>query len=230
MSATSLQGSTQGIRVLVADDHPTFREGLSELLRRESDLEVVAAVATGSEAVTKAREQSPDVVIIDIAMPDLDGIEATRMIKAECPDTMVVVLTAYNYEAYVFGAIDAGASAYLMKTRSLGEIVGAIRAVRGGEVVLDSRIAKKVFGRLGYGAKPLAVARPSKQLRESELAVLRLAAQGLNNKAIATELGISRRTIESRFLRLSKRLGVTSRTEVLLCALKEGWISSDDLG
>lgn len=229
MSTASSKGNAIAkIRLLIADDHPVFREGLSQLLEEESDLEVVAVAEDGQEAVSLAQECLPNVAILDVAMPKLNGIEATKQIKAACPNTAIIALSAYGYESYVLAAIGAGATAYLLKTEDLGELVDAIRVVHAGQTVLDPIAAHKLFSRLAYATGNLTPKAPH-QLNQRELEILRLVARGITNKQIAAELIISERTVQTHCVNIFKKLGVSSRTEAVLHVFKEGLITLDDL-
>ena len=227
MSTASSKGNaTAKIKLLIADDHPVFCEGLSLLLKEESDLEVVAVAKDGQEAVSLAKEHLPDVVILDVAMPKLNGVEATKQIKAACPNTAIVVLSAYGYESYILAAIGAGATAYLLKTEDLVELVDAIRVVHDGQTVLDPIAADKLFCHLAYATgSPKA----SHQLHERELEILRLGARGMSNKQIAAELFISERTVQTHFANIFRKLGVSSRTEAVFYALRQDLITLNDL-
>ena len=216
-------------KVLVADDHPAFREGLSRLLGEESDLEIVAVVGDGQEAVRLAGELSPDVAIIDVAMPNLNGIEAIKAIKAKSSQTAIIVLSAYDYESYVLPAIEAGASAYLLKTVGVREVAGAVRAVRAGQTVLDPTASHKVLSRLAYATDKGMSEEARQRLHRRELEVLKLVARGLSNKEIAANLVIGERTVQTHIRNILRKLGVSSRTEAVLHALREGWITLDDL-
>ena len=228
MSTVSSKGNLIAkIMLLIADDHPVFREGLSRLLEEESDLEVVAVAEDGQEAVSLAQERLPNVAILDVAMPKLNGIEASKQIKAACPNTAIIILSAYGYESYMLAAIEAGATAYLLKTEDLGELVDAIRVVHAGQIVLDPIAAYKLFSRLAY-----AIGNPTKaphHLHCRELEVLRLGARGITNKQIAVGLFISERTVQTHFVSIFKKLGVSSRTEAVIHALREGLITLDVL-
>jgi len=214
------------IRVLIADDHPPFSEGLTRLLADEADLEPVGIASDGKEAVRLAGELKPDVVVMDVTMPELNGIEATRRIKADLPNTSVLVLSAYGYYPYALSALDAGAAGYLLKNVPLRELISAIRAVRRGEAVLDSVVAEKVLRSL---AKPLDSSPSSRHLSPREIEVLRLGARGMNNKEIGKQLFVSERTVQSYFTSLFEKFGVGSRLEAVLKALKEGWLTTDDI-
>ena len=215
------------IRVLVADDHPSFREGLSRLLMEENDLEVVANAGDGEEAVRLATELLPDVAIIDVAMPKLNGIEATKQIKAACPNTAILIISAYDYEAYVLGAVEAGAKGYLLKNVRVRELVAAIRALHAGETVLDSDAAQKVFVRLAHTTG--RVKKAQQVLQQRELEVLKMTAKGLSNNEIAQELSLSVRTVQTHLVNIFAKLDVSSRTEAVLHALRGGWLTLDDL-
>ena len=215
------------IRVLIADDHPSFREGLGRLLAEEADIEVVAEASNGVEAVELASQLSPDVAIIDVAMPELNGIETTKQIKAACPATAVLIVSAYGHDSYVLGAVQAGAAGYLLKNVRVRELVAAIRALYAGEAVLDPTAAQKVFSRLAYTAG--SITEVSLELHQRELEVLKLAAKGMSNKEIAEALAISVRTVQSHLVNIFGKLGVGSRTEAVLHALKQGWLTLDDL-
>jgi len=229
MSTASSKGNaTAKIRLLIADAHPIFRQGLARLLKEESDLEVVAVAKDGQEAVSLAKEHLPNVVILDVAMPKLNGVEATKQIKAACPNTAIIALSAYGYESYMLAAIGAGATAYLLKTEDLGELVDAIRVVHAGQTVLDPIAADKLLSRLAYATgspRPKA----THQLQERELEILRLGARGMSNKQIAAELVISERTVQTHFANIFRKLEVSSRTEAVLHALREDFIMLNHL-
>lgn len=217
------------ITVLLADDHAVFREGTRELLNREKDLDVVGEAADGEEAVKLVEQLRPNVVLLDIAMPKLNGIEATRKIKAMRPSTAVLILTAYDNDQYVFSLLEAGAAGYLLKNVGGHEVAEAIRAVHAGEGMLHPSVARKVIAHFSrYTAKPQKEG-PSSGLSERELEVLKLAARGLGNKEIAADLHLSMRTVQSHLANIFARLGVGSRTEAVLMALKKGWLSLEDV-
>jgi DNA-binding NarL/FixJ family response regulator len=216
------------IRVLLADDHAVVRQGTRELLEHQTDLEVVAEACDGKEAVHLALRKHPDVVIMDLAMPQLNGIEATRQIKAVAPGIAVLVLTAHDSDQYVFAFLEAGAAGYLLKDVSVDELVKAIRAVHAGESVLHPAITRKVINRFAHTESRQNGGDALDQLTDRELEVLRMAARGLSNRDIARELGISIRTVQTHLSNVFNKMGVGSRTEAVMHGLKIGLITLDD--
>ena len=215
------------IRLLIADDHPAFREGLSRLLDDEEDMECIAKPSDGMEAVRLAKELQPDVAIIDVTMPNLNGIEAAKRIKAVCPATAILMVSAFDYESYILASLQAGASGYMSKNTPLRELVSAIRLVYKGESVLDTKATEKVVRRLVTydNSQKTDVER----LHPRELEILKLAPKGMSNKKIADELIISERTVQTHLVNVFRRMGASSRTQAVLHALKKGWITLDDL-
>ena len=217
------------IKVLLADDHPAFREGLERLLREEDNIDVVGQAEDGEEAIALATQLKPDVAIIDVAMPKLNGIEATREIKKVCPQTAILILSAYDNDPYVFSAIEVGAAGYLLKNARIREVIAAIRALHDGETVLDVSLASKIFKRLAPTNGKAKTKEVSRKLRQRELEVLRLAARGMSNKEIAEALVISVRTVQTHLVNIFHKLDVGSRTEAVLSALRKGWITLEEL-
>jgi len=215
------------IRILVADDHPTFRDGLCRFIEEESDLEVVAKSVDGEETVRLAKELKPDVAIIDVAMPKLNGIEAAKQIKEMYPGIAILMVSAFKYESYMLASLRAGAAGYVIKTAPIADLINAVRMVHTGEAVFDMKVVSNLLGRIaaeeGRTRKGLA------RLQQRELEVLKLAAKGMSNQQIATELVISTRTVQTHMVNIFKKLEVGSRTEAVLRALREGWLIPDDL-
>jgi NarL family two-component system response regulator LiaR len=217
------------IRILIADDHAFVREGTRRILEQEPDLEVVAEAGDGEEAVRLASDLKPDVAIVDVAMPKLDGIEATRRIKALCPAVAVLVLSAYDDDQFVFGLLEAGAAGYLLKSVRGHEIVDAIRAVDAGESVLHPSVARKVLNRFASVSSRAQRKKPLEVLTDREMEVLKLVTKGLSNKDIADGLSLSVRTVQGHLANIFNKLRVSSRTEAVVHALKEGWVTLDDV-
>lgn len=215
------------LRVMIADDEPAFCEGLCRALADERDIEVISRPVDGEEAVRMAKQLLPDVALISIDIPRLNGIEATKLIRAACPGITIIILSTYSYESHILASLRAGAAGYLLKSTPLDELISAVRLTHGGEAVFDLKATSKTLRRLlaNKGDKRAGVG----ELRERELQVLRLAAQGMHNKEIAKELAISERTVQTHLVNTFTKLGVNSRTEAILHALKEGWLSLDDL-
>jgi len=217
------------IKILLAEDHVVVRQGTRQLLEREKDLEVVGEAGDGEEAVRLASQLKPDVVIMDVAMPKLNGIEATKQIKALLPSAAVLILSGYDYDEYIFGLLEAGAAGYLLKDVSGDELIGAIRAVYAGEPVLHPVVARKLMARVKSQVSTTAEAGSQELLTQRELEVLKLAAKGMSNKDIAEALNISVRTVQAHLRDIFNRLGVGSRSEAIVYGLKKGWFSLEDL-
>ena len=201
------------IRVLVADDHPLARAGLEQLLGALAGIALVGTAAGGTEAVDLAVERAPDVVLMDLEMPDKDGIQATRELLARRPGTAVVVLTSFSDRERILAALDAGAVGYLLKDVQPDELARAIEAAAGGQSPLDPRAARELLAdRQAFG--------PQLSAREEE--VLALLAEGLPNKLIARRLEISERTVKGHLTRIFERIGVTDRTQAALWAERQG--------
>lgn len=221
------QPASGTITVLVADDHPSFAQGFSHLLDEQTDMRSVGIATNGEEAVQLTQELHPDVVVMDISMPEMNGIEATRVIKDVLPDTAVLVLSAFGYHPYVVAALDAGAGGYLLKTAPMRDLVNAIRALRAGEAVLERSVAEKLLrsipGTRNQGNET------GWMLSDREAAVLRHSLDGASNREIGDRMGVSERTVQAHFTAIFTKMGVGSRLEAVLAALKEGWITLDDL-
>jgi DNA-binding NarL/FixJ family response regulator len=203
------------IRVVIADDHGVIRDGLGRLLAAFADIELVGVAADGDEAVARCREASPDVVLMDLHMPRLDGIEATRRITAELPGTAVLILTSFSDQRRILGALEAGASGYLLKDAASEEVADGIRAAARGESPLDPRAARTIL-------KARTEPDPLGSLSPREREVLELLVEGLPNKLMARRLEISEKTIKSHLTRIFREIGVTDRTQAALWAERRG--------
>ena len=215
------------ITILIADDHPTYREGLRQLLSAETDFECIGVACDGAEAIEMAKQFQPDVALIDIIMPELNGIKATAHIKASCPNTAVLVLSAFDQTAYILPVVQAGASGYLLKNSSLDDIANAIRLVHSGDTVLDSAAVDVVMANIRTGST--SKGNRSDDLGSREMEVLTLTAKGMSNKGIAEQLVLSERTVQTHLVSIFKKLSVSSRTQAVLYALRKGWLSLEDL-
>jgi len=215
------------IRVLLCDDHAVVREGTRRLLEEEPDIEVVGEACDGLEAIEMVRELSPHVVAMDVSMPRMNGIEATRRIKDIAPSVFVLALTAYDDFAYVTSLLEGGASGYILKSARSPELVAAIRATALGESILDASVAKEVFARIAKRGSA-AVSGPGK-LTGKEIQVLKLAAGGLSNKEIARELRVSPRTVQTHLASIFSKMSVASRTEAVIKALRTGLLTQADI-
>jgi DNA-binding NarL/FixJ family response regulator len=203
------------IRVLIADDHSVVRAGLSQLLRTFEGVELVGAAADGREAVALCEERHPDVVLMDLEMPVLDGIEATRLIRAAQPEVSVVVLTSFSDRDRILRALDAGAAGYLLKDAEPDELRRALEAAARGEAPLDPRAARALLS-------ARRAASPAEALSEREREVLAMVGEGLANKAIARQLGISEKTVKAHLTSVYRRIDVTDRTQAALWAQRNG--------
>ena len=217
-------GAVERIRVVVADDHLVLREGIRNLLEEQPDIEVVGEAANGLEAVAVVRATEPDVVLMDVVMPRLGGIEATKQIKKLNPGTAVLILSGYDDDRYVLGLLEAGAAGYLLKSASGHEVSHAIRAVYAGESVLHPLVTRRLLARASRSTGRVAPTEDSEPLTQRELEVLQLAAKGHGNKQIASELGLSVPTVKSHLVNIFNKLGVASRTEAVLYGLRRGWL------
>ena len=217
------------IRILLADDHVVVREGTRQILEREADLNVVAEASDGQEAIDLAEQERPDIAVLDVSMPVMNGIEATKAIKARLPQISVLVLTAYDYDEYVFAILEAGAAGYLLKNARSSDLINAVRRIHAGESVLHPAIAKKVLSRVASGPSDTPSPADGETLTERELEVLRLAAQGLGNREISERLFVSPRTVQSHMANIFGKLQVGSRTEAVMVGLRRGWLHLEDI-
>lgn len=215
------------IRIALADDHALLREGMRGLLEQEADFTVVGEAANGAEAVELVQALQPDVVLMDVVMPELTGIEATKQIKRTNPKTAVIILSAYDDDRYVLGLLESGVAGYLLKHSCGDQVVQAIRAIHSGDAVLDPAVTAKLLVRASRSPDSAPPTVGGERPTGRELAVLVLAAGGLGNKEIATRLGLSLPTVKAHLVNIFNKAGVGSRTEAVLHALRKGWIEMD---
>ncbi len=214
------------IKVLLADDHMLFREGIEVLLNREQDIQCVAVAKDGEETIKLAKELQPDVVLMDIAMPNVNGIQAAKQIKISCPNTGILILSAYKCMSYLIGSIRAQVDGYVLKNTPRFQLVNAIRVIAAGGRVFDSAI-NDVLSLVASGSSNKETGYPG--LRQREIQVLELVARGLTNKEIGRELSISSRTVDTYFAAIFGKLGVQSRTQAALYAVQQHLINIDDV-
>lgn len=211
------------LRVLVADDHAVLRDGLKALVNGEPDMEVVGEADNGRVTVERAKELLPDLLLMDISMPELNGVAAAELIRQECPTIKILVLTAYKDKGYLDRFLKLGASGYVLKLSAAEELIGAIRLVAAGGIYLDSQIADRITD--GYVRSHFLkgeVRQRELTMREEE--VLRLIAQGHSNKEISSQLKIAVKTVESHKANLMQKLELRTRTEIVRYAVRQGWL------
>ncbi len=209
------------LRILLAEDHAVVREGTREILERDPEFEVVGEAGDGPAAVRLASERRPDLVLLDLGLPGMNGIEVTRRLRALPFPPKVLILSAYDDSDYLIAATEAGASGYLLKTAHAGDVAAAIHAVARGDVVLHPGVAAALVARATHRGPDTS------RLTVNEVEVLRLAARGLRNREIAAELAMSVRTVEAHMTRIFNKIGVASRTEAIVHAASRGWVTLD---
>jgi len=223
------QAGTAAIRLLLVDDHPLIRKALRDIIEREKDIEIIGEGCNGEEAVDLAQKLLPDVMIMDVSMPKMDGIEATRCIRGALPQINIIILTVYDDEQHVMAILEAGASGYLLKSVFGDEVARAVRSVAAGNMVLSPAIGRQLIKQAAF--HPVKAVKLDERGRMSprELEVLKLGALGLSNKEIASQLGLNLRTVKGHFSDIFSKLGVNSRTEAVMTGLREGFISIEDV-
>jgi DNA-binding NarL/FixJ family response regulator len=212
------------IRVLIAEDHETVREGLKMILRAQDDIEVVADVGDGRTAIDVAQTVRPDVILMDVSMPTLNGLKATAKLKVSCPEIHVLALTRHKDDGYLQQILKAGASGYFLKQSAASELIHAIRAVAKGGKYLDPAVAGRVMGSFAGRSLPSSDKLP--EITEREAEVLRLISWGHSNKDIANRLDLSVKTVEVHKTNAMKKLGMSSRIDIVRYAVLQGWMES----
>jgi DNA-binding NarL/FixJ family response regulator len=216
------------IRVLLADDHRLFRQGMRQICEILGGFDVVGEAENGQEAVQLAQELQPDIILMDINMPILDGVQATSTITEKSPTARVVILTMYRQDQYVFEAIKAGARGYLLKDADELELLDTVRAVHRGEALIDPALATNVLKEFRRLSQLTAEEGSMESLTQGELEVLRLVARGADNRTIGERLFLSESTIANRLSTIYQKLHVNNRTQAALVALRRGWAVLDE--
>jgi len=211
------------IKVLIVDDHALLREGIRSLLASHDDIEIVGEATNGSEALEKVREVAPDVILMDIAMPIMDGLEATRRIRKQNHNVRIIILTQYDRKDYVLSSIKSGASGFIPKNVIISELVSAIRTAHSGDAFLHPSVAKMVIEDYLRQVEPS----PYDRLTDREREVLKLVAEGLTNQEIANLLSVSVKTVLGHRTSLMEKLGIHNRTELIKYAIRKGLIAID---
>ena len=210
------------LRVFLADDHAVVREGLKALINGQAGMEVVGEAADGRTACARAREMRPDVVVMDVSMPEMNGVQATRQLRSQCPDVKVLALTVHEERSYLRDLIEAGAAGYILKRSAAEDLVHAVQVVARGDVYLDPSVTAVVLGKLSRTRPPNDSS--GLELSDRETEVLQLIAQGHSNKEIAGRLKISIKTVETYKARSMEKLGLTGRADIVRFALQKGWL------
>ena len=213
------------IRVLIADDQAMVRSGLRMILESEMDLEVVDEAENGRQAVRIAKRDRPDVILMDVRMPEMDGLEATRQISSEMSEVRVIVLTTFDVDEYVYGALRAGASGFLLKDAPADDLVAAIRIVASGDALLAPSVTRRIIEQFAAGPDPERVVAGLDDLTEREVEVLRLVARGMSNTEIASDLFVSEATVKTHVSHILTKLGIRDRVQAVVAAYESGLIT-----
>jgi DNA-binding NarL/FixJ family response regulator len=214
------------IRILLADDHNVLRQGMAQAIEAQPDMTVIGQADNGLDAISLALEKQPDIILMDINMPQADGVTSTQQISAKAPNIGIIILTMYRRDDFVFEAIKAGASGYLLKEVELDELLNAIRTVAKGEAVIDPTIASRVLAEL---RKPKQKPQTeTNKLTERDLEILQLVAHGLSNQEIAEKLFLAEKTIRNRLSLIFKQLHLENRTQAALYAWREGLVEKEE--
>jgi len=216
------------IRILLAEDHNIVREGLRLLLNAQTDMQVLAEATNGREAVALAGQDCPDVAVLDISMPELDGVQATKLIRAKCPHSQVLILTMYESEAYLFRALEAGAAGYVLKKALSQDLIGAVRAVARGEAFFYPSMARKLLDRLSLDGKPGLGIDPAgdEALSGREWEIMLLIVQGFTNQQIAEKLVVSPSTVQTHRSHILQKLGLETTVDLVRYAIRHGLIEA----
>jgi two-component system response regulator NreC len=210
------------LRIILAEDHQTVREGIKMLVNAQPDMEVIAEASDGGAAIKEAQKLLPDIVVMDISMPELNGLKATRKLKTACPSVKVLTLTRHTDNAYLQQLIAAGAAGYVLKQSAPSELIRAIRSIADGNSYLDPALTNKLFG--GYASRSALRGERTGDLSERESEVLRLIAWGYSNKEIAGRMQISVKTVEAHKANAMKKMDMRSRIDIVRYAILQGWL------
>jgi NarL family two-component system response regulator LiaR len=214
---------------LIADDHPLVRDALKNLIGYRADMVVIGEASNGKEAVALAEELQPRIVIMDISMPVMNGLEATRAIKARCPDIAILALTIHTDREHILSILEAGAAGYLPKIVFGNDVIHAVQSIANGEAVLSQEVLQQIMQPLNQETSEAAPSDSYSNLTSREISIIRLAARGLSNKKIAAELFLNEGTIKSYLVDIFSKMAVSSRTEAVIKVLKAGFVQLGDL-
>lgn len=214
------------LRIVLAEDHQTVREGIKLLINSQPDMEVISEAGDGVAAIKEAQKLAPDIIVMDISMPDLNGLKATKKLKQLCPDVKVLTLTRHTEDAYLQQIIGAGASGYVLKQSAPTELIRAIRTIADGNAYLDPALTNKIFG--GYASRKMSLRGEGKAvLTDRESDVLRLIAWGYSNKEIAGQMNISVKTVEAHKANAMRKVDMRSRIDIVRYAILQGWLQEN---
>lgn len=222
--------SSRDITIILADDHPLLRDALRGVLEKQPDFKVIAEADNGEEAIILVEKLKPDIIIMDISMPKINGIETTKIIKTKYPNTAVLVLTVHNDSEHILGILEVGAAGYLTKSVFGSEVIHAIRSIVSGEMVFSALIFKELLSKVSRDIEKPLNSTPHEKLTQRENDILRAAAKGLSNKDIAQQLNISIPTVKSYLTEIFSKMKVSSRTEAVITGLRGGFLTLNDLG
>ncbi|HEY0429999.1 MAG TPA: response regulator transcription factor [Pyrinomonadaceae bacterium] len=213
------------LRIVLAEDHLTVREGIKLLVNSQPDMEVIGEADNGSAAIKEVQKLAPDIIVMDISMPELNGLKATRRLKQVCPNVKVLTLTRHTDDAYLQQLIEAGASGYVLKQSAPTELIRAIRIISEGNSYLDPALTNKLFG--GYASRSVLRGERKGDLTDREAEVLRMIAWGYSNKEIAAKMNISVKTVEAHKANAMRKLDIRSRIDIVRYAILQGWLQDN---
>lgn len=226
MTTETENNSEKKLRILLAEDHNTVREGIKLLVNAQPDMEVIGEAENGELAISEAMRLNPDMVIMDVSMPVLNGLKATRRLRSQCPDMMILTLTRHSDDGYLQQLIGAGANGYVLKQSAPKELINAIRAVGSGQAYLDPALTQRVMG--GYAVRTTSLrGEGKKELSAREVEILKLISFGYSNKEIGTRLDLSVKTVEAHKANAMRKLGITARIDIVKYAILQNWLQDN---